>query len=97
MRVRISYSVDLEDVPNECARMLTETLEKLEGVHKDIESLIDQLDDEAGVEWQIREKFDRCRQNLTKIDSTLADNDLILQGYYSAKNPEEDENVVSEG
>ena len=44
MRVRISYSVDLDNVPDECARMLTETLEKLAEVQGDIESLIDQID-----------------------------------------------------
>ena len=32
MRVRISYSVDLEDVPLECARMLHDSLKLVEEV-----------------------------------------------------------------
>ena len=35
MRVRISYSVDLESVPKECARMLEESIEHLQEVHRD--------------------------------------------------------------
>ena len=97
MRVRISYSVDLDDVPNECSRMLTETLNKLGDVHRDIESLIDQLDNETGIDWQVKHKLNLCRENLAKIDSVLADNSMILEGYYSSKNPKEEEDVVSEG
>jgi hypothetical protein len=97
MRVRISYSVDLDDVPNECSRMLAEALEKLGDIHRDIESLIDQLDTDAGVGWQVKDKITRCRQSLAKIDSVMVDNDMILEGYYGAKNKKEDEDVVDEG
>ena len=40
MRVRISYSVDLDDVPNECARMLNDGLKMLNKIHEEIESLV---------------------------------------------------------
>ena len=40
MRVRISYSVDLDDVPNECARMLNDTLREISKVSLDIEAAI---------------------------------------------------------
>ena len=56
MRVRISYSVDLEDVPKECARMLEESITQINEVHKDIESLIDKLDNTDGIDWQIKDK-----------------------------------------
>jgi len=97
MRVRISYSVDLDDVPSECARMLAETLEKLGETHAAIESLIDQLDEKKAIGWQVKSKFDNCRQNLAKIDSTLADTDMILEGYFSAKETKETQDVASEG
>ena len=97
MRVRISYAVDLDSVPSECARMLTETLEKLGDVQAQVENLIDQLDSNTAVDWQVKSKFDNCRQSLAKIDSTLADNDMILEGYFSAKQPKEAEDVASEG
>lgn len=97
MRVRITYSVDLNDVPNECSRMLTESLNKLGDVHRDIENLIDQLDNKTAVDWQVKDKIIKCRENLAKIDAVLGDNDMILEGYYSAKQPKEEEDVVSEG
>ena len=97
MRVRISYSVDLEDVPDECARMLTENLQKLGEIQAQIESLVDQLDTKKGIDWQIKDKINNCRVQLAKLDASLADNDMILEGYYSAKQPKEAEDVVSEG
>ena len=97
MRVRISYSVDLDDVPNECARMLNEALNKLGDAHRDIENLIDQLDNETAIDWQVKDKLNRCRETLAKVDAGLADSDMILEGYYSSKNPKEEEDVSSEG
>jgi|TARA_Y100000114_G_scaffold96246_1_gene89565 hypothetical protein len=97
MRVRISYSVDLDDVPNECARMLNDTLNKLNKVHEDIESLVHQLDNNSTVDWQVQHKLNRCRKSLAKIDMILEDNSMILEGYHSSKNPKEEEDVTSEG
>jgi hypothetical protein len=97
MRVRIGYSVDLEDVPSECARMLQESLEHLGEAQREIESTIDKLDDADSVGWQIKDQIDRCRQRLAKLDMILADNDLILEGYYDAKKSKEYDDVVSEG
>ena len=97
MRVRISYSVDLDDVPSECARMLAETLEKLAEIQAGVETLIDQLDDNRAVDWQVKSSIKSCRENLAKIDSKLADNDMILEGYFSAKQSKETEDVASEG
>jgi len=97
MRVRISYSVDLEDVPNECARMLQESLDQISEVHREIESLVDKMDNTDGIGWQIKHQIERCRQRLTKLDMILADNEAILEGYYTAKEPKEKEDVASEG
>ena len=95
MRVRISYSVDLEDVPLECARMLHDSIEHIEEVKEEISSLISQLDDNKAQAWLVKDKIKRCREKLAKFDATLADNDLILEGYFSAKEPEVED--VSEG
>ena len=97
MRVRISYSVDLEDVPSECARMLVESLEKINDIHREIESLVDTLDSKDTVAWQIKDKIGRCRQKMAKVDMVLEDNSMILEGYFSTKEPEEVEDVASEG
>ena len=95
MRVRISYSVDLEDVPLECARMLHDSIEHIEEVKEEISSLISQLDDDKAQAWLVKDKIKRCREKLAKFDAILADNDLILEGYFSTKEPEAED--VSEG
>jgi len=95
MRVRISYTVDLKDVPLECARMLHDSLEHIEEVREEISSLVSQLDDDKAQAWLVKDKIKRCRENLAKLDAILADNDLILEGYFSAKEPEVED--VSEG
>ena len=95
MRVRISYSVDLDDVPLECARMLHDSIEYIEEVREEINELIKQLDDDKGQAWLAKDKIERCRNKLAKLDAILADNDMILEGYFSAKEPEAED--VSEG
>ena len=97
MRVRISYSVDLDDVPGECARMLVESLEEVNEIHREIESLIDKMDDTDHVGWQIKDQLSRCRKRLAKLDMVLEDNGMILEGYFSTKEPQEAEDVASEG
>ena len=95
MRVRISYSVDLEDVPSECARMLHDSMENVEEVREEISELVKQLDDDKAQAWLVKDKIKRCREKLAKLDVILADNDMILEGYFSAKEPEVED--VSEG
>tara|TARA_B100001093_G_C26704496_1_gene960595 strand:- start:488 stop:775 length:288 start_codon:yes stop_codon:yes gene_type:complete len=95
MRVRISYSVDLEDVPLECARMLHDSLEQIEEVREEIGELVKQLDDDKAQLWLCEDKINRCRKKLAKLDAILEDNNMILEGYFSAKEPEVED--VSEG
>ena len=97
MRVRISYTVDLDDVPGECARRFEESLEEVNEVHREIESLIDKMDDTDRTGWQVKDQIDRCRRRLAKLDALLADNDLILDGYFACKEPKEADDVASEG
>jgi len=97
MRVRISYSVELDDVPSECARMLEETLQHVNEAHREIESLVDQLASKKAIGWQVKNKIDACRRQLAKIDNVLIDNEAILEGYFSALEAEEEVSDVSEG
>lgn len=96
MRVRISYSVDLEDVPSVCGSMLRDSLEHIEEVREEISGLIKQLEDDKAQAWLAKDKINRSREKLAKLDAILADNDMILEGYFEAKNPKETEDV-SEG
>jgi hypothetical protein len=94
MRVRISYSVDLDDVPNECARMLEDSIQHLSDTQEEMERLVDILVDDRGIGWQVNERLDKCRQKLAQLDTVLADNRMILEGYYAAKEPEEENSNV---
>ena len=95
MRVRISYSVDIEDVPTECARMLHDSIEQIEEIKEEISDLVRQLDDNKAQAWLVKTNIESCRKKLAKLDSVLADNDMILEGYFKAKEPEVED--VSEG
>ena len=97
MRVRISYSVDLEEVPLECARMLRDCVQQIEEVQEDILELVKQLDSAKSQGWVFKDRINKCREKLAKFDSILADNDMILEGYFSTKQPKENEDVASEG
>ena len=97
MRVRISYTVDLDDVPSECSRMLQDAASEVNKIYEELESLVDCINTDDIVEWRIKDSIDRCRQKLAKIDLMLSDNDMILAGYFSTKNSEGSEDVVSEG
>lgn len=97
MRVRISYSVELEDVPSECARMLQDSLPQIDEVQSELESLIDNLDSNEAIGWQIKSRIDSCRQRLAKLDAILADNDMILEGYFKAIEVKEEPSDVSQG
>ena len=101
MRVRISYSVDLEDVPTECSRMVQETMRKVNEIYEELETVVDALNTDRAVSWQVKDSIDKCRQELGKIDAMLADSDMIMQGYFSAKEPQEQhqesEDAIDEG
>jgi len=94
MRVRISYAVDLDDVPDECARMLENSIQHLSDIQEEIEHLISILDDDRGVSWQVKERIAKCRTRLAKLDSIMEDNSMILEGYYTATEPEEENSDV---
>ena len=84
MRVRISYSVELEHVPTECERMLYNAAAELQELCTDVSdicSLVHKKDVNPSITSEL---FDTARKKLANIDAVLADNHLIMQGYYGA-------------
>ena len=86
MRVRIQYSVDLDEVPSKISGFLKDSVNLLEEVQGD-------LVDEAGnlakekVSQHSLDAIDAIRQDLAKIDGILADSHSIIAGYIQAKTP----------
>lgn len=92
MRVRISYSVELEDVPAECSRMLQEAADLVAQVNEEIDSLVDQLNSGKAVAWRVKDYIDHSRKKLAKVDAVLADNVMILEGFFRSQEPQQEEN-----
>lgn len=98
MRVRISYSVELEEVPQEVVRLLDESVNKLCMIRDNVESLMYEIESNTIDSHRSKEVFKELRQELARIDHELADSDSILQGYHAAtRQPEEERDSVSEG
>ena len=84
MRVRISYSVELDHVPTECERMLYDAAAELQELCADVSdicSLVHKKDVNPSITSEL---FYTARKKLANIDAVLADNHLIMQGYYGA-------------
>ena len=78
MRVNITYSVDLEEVPSEVYRILEECEQNFRSLHG-------QLDQTIGKEpLYVIEQLDKLRINLAKLDLKLGDSMEILTGYVHA-------------
>ena len=80
MRVNITYSVDLEDVPQATAKLIHETKENsLRPLTKKLDEALVLLNKED--EKNAVHLLDGVRQELSKIDLRLADCMHILSGY----------------
>lgn len=85
MKVRISYSVDLKEVPQESSRMITECSDDLEIVTDLLKDIANDLV-EGSIDQQVfNETIGKCRNFLAKADARLSDNSSIVNGYFEAK------------
>ena len=75
MRVNITYSVELDDVPDEVARILEECEQNFRRIHG-------QLDQTIGREpLELVAELDKIRVSLARLDLKLGDSMDILSGY----------------
>lgn len=98
MRVKIAYTVDLEDVEEEVSEIMSKAAEALDFSYQEIVRIQLDLDTKIGnLENQI-EMIDIIRRKMMKADQVLEDCHSILQGYKIAKeNIKEQENEVQDG
>ena len=98
MRVRISYSVEIEEVPQEVVRLLNDNAVDLIDLKHKLQSLINEIDGKTIDGHRAKLEITALREELARIDYSLADSDLILQGYHATINgAEEEEEDASEG
>ena len=77
MKVKVTYTVDLKDVPSETGRLLTKVSSMLRDLAEGVENI------ETGVDSELAalQKFDPIRKDLFTVDNLLADVEGILRGY----------------
>ena len=84
MRVRISYAVDVEDIPTEVNKLYNSIKLNLEEQIRSIDWVITDINSEKSCS-SVLERVDNGRRQLFKADSKLEDTIAILKGYQQVK------------
>lgn len=85
MRVKITYTVELEDVEQEVAEIITKATEELDFSYQELTRVQFDLDTKVGNIQQQIETIDLIRRKMMKADQVLEDCHSILHGYKIAK------------
>ena len=88
MRVRVSYGMNIEDVPSKVSELLYETTEKLEQALAMLKRCRDGVEDCDSNFKHFTVSLDKVRQNLGDVDLTIQDAEYILGGldrYYNGE------------
>jgi len=96
LKVKISYTVELDDVPRQVYKLLID--EKVSVISRDYDNILKVIDDN-NIEQALHE-IDIFRRNLALIDQKLDDAQSILDGYmrarYGSNTNEENQDVQKE-
>jgi hypothetical protein len=82
MKVRIAYSMELEEVPDQISKIFREQSEHLCDATKLLSISIDLLDGKSA-DMSLK-AMEKTRQKLADIDSVLNEMAALLEGYISA-------------
>jgi seryl-tRNA synthetase len=88
MRVKISYGVELEKVPEKASELSYDALIDLKESIRSLERAVESVEDAGNNFSAIIQTIEKNRLKLTKIDSILEDVSLIfkgLQDYYNGE------------
>ena len=96
MRVRLSYSVEVEDIISEVQRLLNKYESRLQNQVGKLHRARDEFAEEDI--YRVAKEVDLTRQELARYDQTLEDCFSILQGYIGLleRNQEGDEHDESQ-
>ena len=98
MRVKIAYTVDLEEVEKEVSHRMTRAVNDLDFCYQELIRLQMDLDTKVGTLDNHISLIDTIRIKMSKADQVLEDCQSILQGLEQTKKPiEEQENEVQDG
>lgn len=101
MRVRISYGVELEEVPEQASNIIVDALDKLKNSVKILTRTLEELEECEGDFTTPIKTIEKVRLKLTNVDAALVDASAIcegLQNYYNGeKNVSERRPTVDPG
>jgi len=89
MRVRISYGVDIKEVPEKVRDLLYDSLATYSQAKKLLERAIEDCENCEENSKQIFSSLDRARKKLASVDLVIVDSQSIIQGLDSYYNGEE--------
>ena len=84
MRVKIAYSVELEDIPETIADLLLDEQHLITKVNQNINFVTEHLKNEEPNMDLVLKKIDQARVSLVALDNTLADAFAVLDGFKNA-------------
>tara|TARA_B100000427_G_C15473226_1_gene579528 strand:+ start:598 stop:933 length:336 start_codon:yes stop_codon:yes gene_type:complete len=83
MKVNISYSVELDEIPGKVRDFLVRAAESSVGVQAGLKYLISMAESNVSIDEQLSQ-IDKIRRQMADIDYTLHDCSEILHGYEKA-------------
>ena len=90
MRVRISYGMDIKDVPFKVAELLENAATKTQKLSDSLIQISNELNDDNEEYKYLLMLLEKIKNNLDNIDLTVAESQQILMGLENYKNGEQD-------
>ena len=87
MRVKLQYSVELEEVPDVVADLIQDEADRLSYCDHAIQSIVESLKQEEPHITFVIDKIDKVRQSLGVVDLRLSEMENLIAGYAQAINP----------
>jgi hypothetical protein len=87
MRVNISYSAHIDDVPHELARLVEDVSNHLGAAAMQLGRIKELMTAESGITnaAETARLIDAVRRQMAKMDTRLLESETILGGYYQVK------------
>jgi hypothetical protein len=95
MRVKLQYSVELDEVPEIVAELIEDEGARLSYCDHTINTVCDALRQEDPNLTFVIKKLDSVRQSLGSLDTRLSEMEGLLTGYEAAVNPPAPQPVVA--
>ena len=80
MRVKIMYTVDIDEVPKEVSEIMTRAADNLDEAYQKIIKIQTELDSETGLADEHLKAIELARSKMVKADQTLQDCQAIILG-----------------